>query len=190
MIQTSFFSQPEKDKPIRIIQKIGASSLHAKKLEDIIPDKNILKDTYIIYPTGGLHLFYGVPNTFPRYQLPIWPYIKRVKYQKKGCRGRSRNLSQLNCDLSNDYPRINFRTENKPDNGWDIHMHRLVGKAFIPNPENKPQVMHINDDSTNYLLENLMWGTPHENNKGKIVRRPDTMEEKYHNMVNKGIIQG
>ena len=73
MIQTSFFPQPEKEEPIRLIQKIDTSILQPRKVEELIPDKDILLDTYIIYPNGGYHPFYGVPNTFHRYQLPIWP---------------------------------------------------------------------------------------------------------------------
>ena len=67
MIQTSFFPQPEKEEPIRLIQKIDTSILQPRKVEELIPDKDILPDTYMIYPTGGYHPFYGVPNTFPRY---------------------------------------------------------------------------------------------------------------------------
>ena len=73
---------------------------------------------------------------------------------------------------------------------WSISIHRLMALTFIPNPEGKKYVCHINDDKTNYLLENLMWGTTSENNKGKIVKRPDTMEDKYNNMVLQGIIKG
>ena len=50
--------------------------------------------------------------------------------------------------------------------------------------------MHLNDDSTNYLIENLKWGTYSENNRGKINKRPDTVEQKYQNLVNKGVIKG
>ena len=44
-------------------------------------------------------------------------------------------------------------------------------------------------DKENYLIENLKWGTPSENNKGTS-KRPDTMEQKYQNLVDKGIIKG
>ena len=54
-----------------------------RKVEEVIPDKNIPEDTYLIYPTGGHHLFYEVPNALPRYQLPIWPYVKRIKFNKE-----------------------------------------------------------------------------------------------------------
>ena len=69
-------------------------------------------------------------------------------------------------------------------------LHRLVALAWIPNPNNKEQVMHLNDDRTNYLVENLQWGTARDNAQGKIKKRPDTMEQKYLNLVNKGIIKG
>ena len=47
------------------------------------------------------------------------------------------------------------------------YVHRLVALAFIPNPENKRCVDHIDHNRSNNNLSNLRWATHGENGKNK-----------------------
>ena len=52
-----------------------------------------------------------------------------------------------------------FRNSVRKEN----RLHRLVAQAFIPNPENKPEVNHIDENKLNNDATNLEWVTSKEN---------------------------
>lgn len=71
-----------------------------------------------------------------------------------------RNNHQLNVRVKNGYCFVGISCgENKK---W-VSLHRLVAKAFIPNPENKPEVNHKDGNKLNCNYWNLEWSTKLEN---------------------------
>jgi len=70
----------------------------------------------------------------------------------------------LKPSLNKKYNYWNLPISNINDKRWKMKkVHRLVGEAFIPNPENKPQINHIDGNRLNNNLENLEWCTCQEN---------------------------
>lgn len=59
-----------------------------------------------------------------------------------------------------EYARVSYEHDGKKKRAA---IHRLVALAFIPNPENKPVVNHIDGNKRNNAVENLEWATYAEN---------------------------
>ena len=51
------------------------------------------------------------------------------------------------------------------------YVHRLVAMAYLPNPDNLPQVDHIDNDKTHNYVNNLQWIT-HKDNVRKSCNKP------------------
>lgn len=65
------------------------------------------------------------------------------------------------------YPMV---TLCKDGESRQYRVHRIIADAFIPNPDNKPFVDHINTDRDDFRIENLRWVDAGEN-----ARNPNTM---------------
>ena len=81
--------------------------------------------------------------------------------------GRPMKQQQLySCES---YYRMAVSIINKDNKKATHSVHRLIALAWIPNPENKPHIDHIDRNTTNNSISNLRWATPPENanNKGK-----------------------
>ncbi len=77
--------------------------------------------------------------------------------------GRTRSWEGriLNPDIApNGYYRITLSVNRKRK---QVYLHRLLAEYFIENPNNYPQVNHIDGNKLNNRLENLEWCTVQEN---------------------------
>ena len=80
------------------------------------------------------------------------------------------------------YPVVSINT-NK---GWRcVGVARLIALAFIPNPQNLPEVDHINYDRTDFSIKNLRWISHAENVKRSVCNLPDRHGENNSNYGNK-----
>lgn len=100
----------------------------------------------------------------------VWKDIPDTNYQVSNT-GRVKNKKTTNV-LKNSpsttgYARVSLSNGSK-SNPTIAFPHRLVAELFIPNPDNKPQVNHIDSDRMNPHVDNLEWVTAKENTRHAI----------------------
>lgn len=87
---------------------------------------------------------------FPNYEISN---IARVRNKETG-------LIRLPSLGKRGYPVLSFKKDGKT---FVRTLHRVFALAWIPNPENKREINHINGDKCDCSLYNLEWATPLEN---------------------------
>lgn len=96
----------------------------------------------------------------------IWKTIEGYETYSVSTFGNVRNNKTgkilKSCKNCNNQLRV---TLYKNDIKTTFSTYQLLAKAFIPNPENKEQVDHIDNDKLNNHLTNLRWATNGENQR-------------------------
>lgn len=105
-----------------------------------------------------------VLKDFPKYCIDINGEIY-TSYNKKGKKKLKKFLT------SKGYFHVILYEKKKR---FCRQVHRLVAETFIPNPEHKPEVNHINGIRNDNRVENLEWATRSENelHKYRVLKTP------------------
>lgn len=90
---------------------------------------------------------------------------KKERILKQRVRPGDGHCTVVLCKDGKTYPRL---------------VHRLVAEAFIPNPEGKPVVDHIDTNPANNAVSNLRWVTVQENCLNPLTRRNNSTSKKGH----------
>jgi hypothetical protein len=98
-----------------------------------------------------MELFKDIKGYEGKYQVTSWGRVYSI--------GRRKFLATE--ETKKGYLRITLKNENGMAKHFKVH--RLVAKAFIQNPHNKPQVNHKDGNKQNNSISNLEWVTDLEN---------------------------
>lgn len=124
-----------------------------------------------------------IPNYEGRYQISndgkVRSLERKVYLESRGIYRTVKGIILKGSPDTLGYPTVALWKDNKLDLR---RIHRLVAEMYIPNPDNKPQVNHIDGDKTNNSYTNLEWVTMSENIKHAYkTNLADKRGEKHHN---------
>ena len=91
---------------------------------------------------------------YPGYEVSSEGRVRSLN----GTRGNPRQEPLLLTPRPNNCEYIQYRL-SKDNKVYVLFAHRLVGQAFIPNPENKLTIDHLNHNRSDNRVTNLSWAT-------------------------------
>ena len=101
---------------------------------------------------------------YPHYSISDAGIVRRNHYTRIDKIGRKTDVKEMILKQHVDkdgYLRVTLVKDGK---NYFAPLHRLIAKAFIPNPNNYPVINHKNENKKDNSLENLEWCTVSYNN--------------------------
>lgn len=115
-------------------------------------DKKMIAEYWVAVP--GFEGLYEISNHSNIRSLD------RITVSSKGVNRKFKGITRARTLYNNGYYAARICKNGTVKTAF---IHRLMAEIFIPNPENKPQVNHINGVKTDNRIENLEWVTCQEN---------------------------
>ena len=121
-----------------------------------------------------------IPGFEGCYQINIMGQIRSLNRPVKGWNGtkiKKGRILKISYNPNNewDYPHVSLSKMNKKHNGC---IHKILAKVFIPNPCNKPFVLHKDDDRKNYSIDNIYWGNHKDNMMDRTLNKKTAIGER------------
>lgn len=108
-----------------------------------------------------VEIWKDIPDYEGLYLVSNWGRIKSLSRVVNCKGGQKTNKERIRKDCnSHGYRNITLWKEKR---SHSFLVHIVVAKAFLSNPDNLPQVNHIDGDKTNNYYKNLQWCTCSEN---------------------------
>lgn len=113
-----------------------------------------------------MELWKDIPGYEGLYQVSSLGKVKRLFNEYHNAEEHILRPSKMGGNSGKgDYQFISLSKNNIVKNNY---IHRLVGLAFIPNPDNLPQIDHINQNKLDNRVENLRWVSRSQNHLNKV----------------------
>ncbi len=115
-----------------------------------------------------------IPKIQGKLEGEVWKDIEGCSTHQISNLGRIFIKSNFRIELGTESKGYRYvRIKDESGNYHRYAVHRLVAKAFVPNPSNKPEVDHIDSNPLNNDASNLRWVTHEEqyNNEDSIKKK-------------------
>lgn len=123
------------------------------------------------------------------YEVSLDGYVRSIPRVCRSKFGSERSVPQSLLKIHEFDSGYCYVVLSRSGRSKNVLLHRIVAEAFIPNPENKPAVNHIDLNKRNNCVSNLEWVTNSENTNHSIARGTIKISSQDH-MKRMGIIRG